>query len=234
MSLRATITRHYPSACPLTELRPQLRRWLQDEHGAHPETTLLATSFCADDIIASEILGRVDWGPFTAGGLGGLPYGGVTAFSAFAHHVPDEGTALILYGPHIGITRDGQLGKLLRRGQAALTTACGSLMAALAALRSEELITGPLALDDDDLQQSRLVRLLAGQRQRILSATCPEREITDVAYELSHAMTQRLLSSVQSQFHCRAVVLVGGVAINTDPGEDDWFEIRHQSSMAAA
>jgi len=229
LNWQATIARQYPLARPISKQRKQLRQWLQNEHGVQIATTLRATSFCADDIIASKILGRSASGPFTAGGLGGLPYGGVTAFSAFAHHVPDGGTALILYGPHIGITRDGQWGKLLRRGQKQVTKACGSLMAALKALRAGKPTNCPLAADDDDLQQSRLVQLLAPRRQRILAAASPELEVTEAAYDLSHAMISRLVARVRKQFHCRAVALVGGVAINTDPDQEDWFEIRHQS-----
>src|SRR5262245_50803401 len=200
MSWHDHVTRNFPGAIPLSDLRARVRRWLQDDFGSRPETTLLATSLCADDIIASKDLGRDVWGPFSAGGLAGLPFGGLTALSAYAHHIPKHGTALIVYGPHIGITRNGELGKMLRPGQASLTSACGSLMGALDRLRAG--VVAPTTLDaaSDDLQQERLLQLLAPGRTRILQSALPVKEITEVAYELSHAMIQRLIERVRGRF----------------------------------
>src|SRR5262245_22604908 len=231
MNWHGLVTRDFPHAIPVSELRSQIRQWLRHGLKTPRHATLLATSLCADDIIASKDLGQDAWGPFSAGGLAGLPFGGLTAFSAWAHHVPEHGTALVVYGPHIGITRDGALGKMLRPGQSSLTGACGSLMAALDRLRRGEPALSSLDGATDDLQQERLLQLLMPLRTRILQSPHAEKEITDVAYELSHSTVQRLIERVRGQFSGAHVAFVGGVVINTDPEVEDWFEIRAQGNF---
>jgi hypothetical protein len=56
-------------------------------------------------------------GPFNFGGLAGLPFTGITGLNAFAHHVPEEGTALLFVGPHIGYNEKEGWGKILRHDQ---------------------------------------------------------------------------------------------------------------------
>ena len=57
---------------------------------------------------------------FNLGGLSGFPFAGTTGFGAMAAHIPDDGSCLILHGPHVGITKDGQ-GTSFRR---ILSVAC--------------------------------------------------------------------------------------------------------------
>ena len=86
---------------------------MQIEHDIDISKVLMATSVCSDDInVPSTTFFNVLFGPFIMGGLGGLPFAGQTGMTAFAHHIPDEGSAFIFYGPHIGITLDGDLGKM--------------------------------------------------------------------------------------------------------------------------
>ena len=225
---RTNITREYPRALPIDDFRSDFLRWLTDDCDVQPETTLLATSFCADDIIVSKDIGDRYWGPFLAGGLGGYPFGGLTAFSAFAHHVPDHGTALLLYGPHIGMSPEGALGQMQRPGQNHLTASCGSLMSALEQLKSSDPHrTG--SASGDDPEQSRLLELLSSHRTRILTAVNPKKEITEVAYELAHAQVERLIAATRGQFHGVRLVAVGGVIINTNPDEPDWLDVRRRS-----
>lgn len=58
------------------------------------------------------------WGgdEFNLGGLAGVPFVGKTGFGAFSHHVPVDGNILIVFGPHVGISPEGELGKTKRIG----------------------------------------------------------------------------------------------------------------------
>ena len=47
-----------------------------------------------------------------------------------AAHIPDDGFCLIIYGPHVGIARDGTIGKVEREGITLLDNCCGSAIAA--------------------------------------------------------------------------------------------------------
>lgn len=67
------------------------------------------------------------FGPeFNLGGLAGLPFTGKTGFGAFAAHVPKDGHIFIVYAPHVGISRDGEIGYYHREGQLGATTSCGA------------------------------------------------------------------------------------------------------------
>lgn len=50
------------------------------------------------------------------GGLAGVPFAGKTGFNAFASHVPDDGNLLVLYAPHVGMDKMGNLGSVERKG----------------------------------------------------------------------------------------------------------------------
>ena len=105
---------------------------MQLEHKLDVSKVLMATSVCSDDInVPSTTFFNVLFGPFVMGGLGGIPFVGQTGMTAFAHHIPDEGSAFIFYGPHIGITPDGELGKMYRPRMEQTGNSCGALMLAL-------------------------------------------------------------------------------------------------------
>ena len=62
--------------------------------GVTAENTLFAQSVCPDEInhgphditnLFSSYMGEV----FHLGGLGGIPFTGITGFNAFSHHIPD-------------------------------------------------------------------------------------------------------------------------------------------------
>ena len=73
---------------------------------------------------------------FTWGGSLGFHFTGKTGFKAFASHKPTNGHIVICYGPHVGISPDGEVGKFHRRRQSHLITACGACVGALAAAES--------------------------------------------------------------------------------------------------
>ncbi|GAB5361587.1 hypothetical protein AAMO2058_000725600 [Amorphochlora amoebiformis] len=90
------------------------------------ESTLFATSTCPDEINRVFDLFSGAWGGnFTLGGLAGLPFTGKTGFGALSSHVPDDGELLILFAPHIGVTKEGEIGNIRRAGMTKDTTACG-------------------------------------------------------------------------------------------------------------
>ena len=152
------------------------------------------------------------------GGLAGYPFAGQTAMTAFAHHVPDEGTALFVYGPHIGITHSGTLGSMHRFGQHRETKSCGALANTLARIaRAEDGLPESPAWDDDDYQQRFLDRAVLPFKSRILAAESPVRQITEVAYSVIHRQVQRLLVQTRDSFHCVRIAYVGEVLINTVP-----------------
>ncbi len=198
---------------------------MQIEHDLDISKVLMATSVCSDDInVPSTTFFNVLFGPFIMGGLGGLPFVGQTGMTAFAHHIPDEGSAFIFYGPHIGITLDGDLGKMYRPRQEETGNSCGALMLALSRLQDGDYTP---VIKDEDYQQMKLEESLLPYRDRILNSKNQAQEITEVTYEIIHARIHEHLKSCKNEFHVDRVTLLGGIIINTDYGLDDYFDARN-------
>jgi hypothetical protein len=85
-----------------------------EKQGYTSSNTLLATSLCCDELsrVLEDDFGKIYGGTFNLGGLAGFPFAGTTGFGAMSHHIPDDGNCLVVYGPHVGITKDGIVGTL--------------------------------------------------------------------------------------------------------------------------
>lgn len=232
---------HYPQALPAPFFRRQVFSWLEHELGMSLSNVLLATSICADDIVfITDDVGNVETrhatkellGPFDMGGLAGLPFAGKTGMTAFAHHVPDHGAACIVYGPHIGITDAGELGKVLRPGQHEESTACGALGVALKHFRSSPDYT-PI-LDEDDSQEALLEMRLKPRMAHILAAFHPLQALTELIYDITHELIYRYVVAVKQQFGCERIALIGVLIINTSPGHEDYIDLRHSTVLRLA
>ena len=115
------------------------------------------------------------------GGLGGIPFSGETGMTAFAHHIPDNGSAFIFYGPHIGVTLDGELGRMYRPRMENPGNSCGALMLALDRFKTDSSYAPTVR--DDDYQQMTLEKSLLSKREEIVSAENPAKKITEETYE---------------------------------------------------
>lgn len=198
---------------------------MQIEYQLDISKVLMATSVCSDDInVPSTTFFNILFGPFIMGGLGGLPFAGQTGMTAFAHHVPDEGSAFIFYGPHIGVTLEGELGKMYRPRQEETGNSCGALMLALSRFQDENYAP---VINDDDYQQMKLEQNLLPYREQILSSNNQAKAITEAAYEIIDRKVLDHLTTCKNEFHVDQVTLLGGIIINTDYGLDDYFDARN-------
>lgn len=226
----ADVKRWFPNAIDADALTYRVKE-LVYHSGGRPNRTLLCTSLCSDEVNAvSTRLPQEFIGPFVLGGLAGVPFAGRTGLAAFAAHVPEKGTAVIWYGPHVGITAGGQLGKVQRPRQPGETSCCGALFHALekfqadAAHRPHE--------DPLDVQQAALEGWLADDVAGILAADSPPKALTDWAWELVDAHMAALLEHGRAKFADVTLIVVGGVVINSAHGEPDWFDLRREEVHA--
>ena len=198
---------------------------MQIEHKLDISKVLMATSVCSDDInVPSTTFFNVLFGPFVMGGLGGLPFVGQTGMTAFAHHIPDEGSAFIFYGPHIGITLEGELGKMYRPRMEETGNSCGALMLALSRLQDSGYAP---VISDEDYQQMKLEESLLPYREDILASDNQAKAITEATYEIIDKKIHDHLKACKNEFHVDKVTLLGGIIINTDYGLDDYFDARN-------
>lgn len=219
------VRQYFPNAMDAKDTSIHYLGKMQIEHEINVSKVLMATSVCSDDInVPSTTFFNVLFGPFIMGGLGGLPFAGQTGMTAFAHHIPDEGSAFIFYGPHIGITLDGDLGKMYRPRQEQTGNSCGALMLALSRLRDAGYTP---VLNDDDYQQMKLEESLLSYREQVLDSEIPEKAITEATYEIINQKIHHHLKSCKDEFHVEKVALLGGIIINTDYGLDDYFDARN-------
>jgi hypothetical protein len=222
--IKEVVKKHYPNARTGEEVTEYYLGYLEDEYKADLKKMLFATSLCSDDINVSTDFRKVLDRPFSMGGLGGLPYSGYTGMIAFGHHIPDNGDAFIFYGPHIGITDDGVLGKMIRPGQAAISNSCGALMLALSRMEADDTYV-PIGVDYD-YQQIQLERTLMPFKHEILTAENKSKAITDRTYQNIDTQIRFLVERAKNDMYTNRVFLLGGVIINTSPGLPDFVDIR--------
>ena len=123
-------------------------------------TTLAACCVCSDEInrfLDSSLQEHVAClPPFNLGGLSGFPFAGATGFGAYASHVPAGGALVLVYGPHVGVSLAGDVGKVERTGLDAPGGACGAARAAFAAVgnmpAAKRAAGVPILPTDDDAE----------------------------------------------------------------------------------
>jgi hypothetical protein len=199
------------------------------KYGIKPENMLWGQSTCVDDIINTKNkLPAGVKGPFNFGGLAGLPFTGITGINAFSHHIPEDGTAMLFVGPHIGYNEKEGWGKILRHDQHHTTSCCGALVAALTKLQKGELKSSvPSA---DDFQQGVIEQLAFTHRNEILSSPDPLVLLTQLAHREAAREIADYASKVTER-HFKYAVVVAGIIINTDYMFADYLWIQSISIL---
>lgn len=197
-----------------------------------PAQVMLADSICSDDLNVIEYPRRAYemLGPFKMGGLNGFPFTGLTGMGAFAHHVPADGAVFVFHGPHIGVSRAGVAGDVLRPGQSTPSSCCGAAKAALGKLQRNEIEPG--AVTELDYQQNQIEQIFLARRQRICGAGNPMVEATEVMYE---AIEERIdLLASRTKYPSRYVLLMGAILVNGDFDEGSYVSVRRLDLIDSA
>ena len=208
------VRRRYPNALSTSDTVAAFLDLMRRRLGTEPNKIMVADSICSDDLNTIEYPKRAYemLGPFRLGGLDGFPFAGLTGMSAFAHHVPVDGAVFVFHGPHIGVSKEGDTGVILRPGQTHHSSCCGAVRAAIDKLASGKIVPGELT--ELDYQQNTIEQLLLAQRDRIAKARCAMAESTEIMYSAIEERIDMLAS--RTQFPCRYLVIMGGVLINSD------------------
>jgi hypothetical protein len=147
-----------------------------------------------------------------------------------AHHIPDGGSCLLVYGPHVGIDQYGSVGTVNRRGRAKGGACCGSGAAALGKIRKGAMIPkedAPTELpptNDLDAQQAYVDAQLAPYSQRLLSADDRNVELPFALYDAQKKMMDSIVAQGAGAMEGTGnIALLGGIQINTPEGVSDYF-----------
>ena len=159
------------------------------------------------------------------GGLAGFPFAGVTGFGAMASHIPDNGSCLLVYGPHVGVDSDGNVGKVDRKGKSKSGSCCGSAVAAskyITAVYLGDAEKVPPPTDAVDAQQNYVSAMLLPYGERVAKAADPMVELPFAAFEPIDGMMDRIVKKSVGKVGGN-IALLGGLQINTPRGVSDYF-----------
>jgi len=222
-----SLHRHFPNALPGSVVHLRSKGILQGEFGFTPSNTLLGTSFCPDEINHQNVdlatLARNHWGRvFPMGGIGGAPYVGETGFVAFSSHVAKDGNIIVIFGPHVGISEKGEVGKYLRDGQSKHSSACGAVIGAYNACMCGGVDVGKgNDFSEYDMQMDEIIAEFASHAAAISKS---ENVMASCAYHAWEMVKDRMLKIVNTKFGSGKLVLIGGIQINMPyPANEDYF-----------
>jgi hypothetical protein len=195
------------------------------------ETSLVAMSLCCDEVnrVLEKDFTKLYTANFNMGGLAGFPFGGITSFGAMAHHIPTGGSCLVCFGPHVGVDKNGVVGKVERRGIHGMScTCCGSAAAAAGYVSSvhkgETAPPGTTMNDAVDAQQAYVGQLLLPHAARLAKSPEPAVELPLALYDAQKGMMDRIVAGGCGEVGGDGkIAVLGGVQINTCEEESDYF-----------
>jgi len=236
-----SIRTFFPGALPNSSIVLRVAKRLSTRN-YRPYNTILGSSLCSDEIdsttlslqdgLKQAMAVKKDGGVFNLGGLGGVPFVGKSGFGAFLSHVPESGKVLIVYGPHVGISNDGVVGKVERVGQNKPSTSCGAGIGAYKALMKGG--RGPN--DKFDFQEEfiidklepRLRELVAAQNNSInpaLGVVLKNQAVATVTVNMfdiiNEIMEEQVYTAARNDGFwdkVSEVTLLGGIVVNRGHG----------------
>jgi Limiting CO2-inducible proteins B/C beta carbonyic anhydrases len=144
-----------------------------------------------------------------------------------AAHIPDGGSCIVVYGPHVGIDSTGKVGTVGRRGRRKGGSCCGSAVAAsnyVKQVHDNKLTPITFPQEAMDAQQAFVGNMLLPYADRLATSNEP---MAELPYSLFDAQDQLMQQIVSKACHKVAgngkIALVGGIQINTPHGLADYF-----------
>ena len=191
-NFKQVLEKHFPGSVLLTDYMESTYEKLTN-HGFDDVNTFACVSTCRDEI-AMPLLDETDrvWGEvFNFSSLGGPLTLGKTGFAAATSHAPViDGLERYVFiaMPHIAISEDGEIGKVMREGRDKPSLACGALMAVVSELESGKV---QFQMDLDDIEQSILKSKIF---EKIEYGEKPDlMKVTKVTHEIMIDDFQRLI-----------------------------------------
>ena len=189
--------------------------------GFTADNTLFTDCSCPDEINHDDpeedisMLFAERWGEvFPLSGLGGMPFTGKTGWAAMSSHVPVNGNIVVLIGPHVGIDKDGNVGKVTRKGQNGSSSACGAAIGALAALEADRS-AGNFKSGFDDHQMDAIKHFLKDHVEELQDTDNKQAALAYKMYDIAMEFLEKIIH-LNWQGKNSKLVIVGGIMINCD------------------
>jgi len=223
----AIVQKVYPGALTNHDLITKATSKLESK-GFTTSNTLLATSLCCDELARQLEMefGSIFGKNFNLGGLAGFPFAGNTGFSAMSAHIPDDGCCLLVYGPHVGITADGTVGKVERAGIRKADSCCGSAIAASNYVQG--ITSGTIGVSMNvqsftDFQQGVVQELILPHGKALEDASSRMEQLPRSLYESQDLLMLEIVKKGSAGIKSGGLVMLGGIQINTRPATLDYF-----------
>nr|WCI13888.1 theta carbonic anhydrase 2 [Thalassiosira pseudonana CCMP1335] len=242
-AFEAGMRKSFPGSLPNSAVALRVASALK-ERGYTETNTLFASSFCSDEIndtpesLVADFQNKMQVdGVFNLGGLGGLPFVGITGMGAFLSHCPEQGKVFIVFGPHVGISDTGAVGTVERIGQNGPHTSCGAGIGAYKAIMGKPMSDEDMAfIGTKDFQEEYIIAKLR-DRLDVLRGKDPSDEtityVTNKMYDLVWEMLRSEINAYTTKDGfwkgTTEVTLLGGIVVNRGhgqgtPGGEDFFQ----------
>jgi hypothetical protein len=217
----------FPGALTNAELISKVESTLA-ENGISKDETLVCTSLCCDEVNRplENDFSAVYTQNFNMGGLAGFPFGGAVAFGAMSAHIPDGGSTLVVYGPHVGVDSTGKAGTVERRGRAKGGSCCGSAVAAsgyVSSVLADPSAKASMPSDVEDVQQYFVGKMLLPFAKQLEDADDKMVELPYALYSAQTDMVKDIVTNGAGGVADGSIGVLGGIQINTPPGFTDYF-----------
>lgn len=120
-----SLKQYFPGSLPNNTILLRVQSTLRKRQYL-PYNTLIATSLPSEEIMTtpislvsilrSKLCEAKDGGVYNLGGIAGIPFAGDIGMSDLLSHSPKDGKIVILFGPNVGINKNGKVGQVERIG----------------------------------------------------------------------------------------------------------------------
>jgi hypothetical protein len=241
----SSLQQNFPGALSNSAIALRVAAALRDR-GFTSTNTLFGSSLCSDEIndTAESLVGDLQnklgvEGVFNLGGLGGLPFVGISGMGAFTSHAPVNGKIFIVFGPHVGISADGTVGKIERVGKKSPSGACGAGIGAYKAIMATNTPKeAKEALGTNDFQEEYIIQQLStrldelkGKDPNNESITYVTNKMYDLVWEMLRSEINAFTTKPDFWGSVSEVTLLGGIVVNRGhgdtpgvPGGEDFYQ----------
>ena len=241
-----SLNAYFPGSITNSEITYRMTKVLRSR-GYNEKNTIIGSSLCSDEIndtsssfvttLAKKVTSLGYGGVFNLGGLGGLPFVGTSGFGAFTSHTPKNGKIIIIFGPHVGVSNDGVIGKVERVGKVAPSTSCGAAVGAYKALMAGTVdYNAPLGTRD--FQEEYIIQNLRKKLGPLAevekkggdgSVTYVTQQMYNLVWDIMRFNVETFASKPGFWDSCTEVILLGGIVVNRGHGVnlvggDDFFQ----------
>ena len=230
----------YSKAVPVEIWADYTKCFIKSAIGICADDIIYSQGICSDDVDAprhGHNIGQFPksadtfLGPFMSGGLAGYPFVGKLGLKACASHVTKTGTLFISSMSHIGITKDGIVGKINRLGSSEPSDTCGAVKASLDwVMNHSEPPDLDRFVEEGDYEFYKIIKILWAKRCELLRLpNLADRMLraTEIMRDASKKYIKEKLPDAVRDYVNKPVIMCSGIFINTDYDYEALVEINY-------